>query len=77
MSVKEISIMALKLPVRSRALLADLLLDSLDEGSADANEKAWVELAKRRDDEISKGRVACKTHTEVMKAARAALRCVR
>ena len=77
MSVKEIGLQALKLPARSRALLADMLLDSLDEGSTEANERAWHELAKRRDDDITRGRVTCKSHAEVMKAAREALRCAR
>ncbi|MGD0090850.1 MAG: addiction module protein [Planctomycetota bacterium] len=77
MSVREISIMALKLPARSRALLADVLLDSLDENSTESNEKAWIQLAKKRDEDISKGRAACKTHAGLMKAAREALRCAR
>ena len=77
MSGREISIKALKLPARSRALLADMLLDSLDEDSAETNEEAWIKLAKKRDEDISKGRVTCKTHTELMKAAREALRCSR
>lgn len=77
MSVKEISVQALKLPARSRALLADLLLDSLDECSAEANERAWLALARKRDADITKRRVSCKTHTEIMKAAREALRCAR
>ncbi|MCC5850886.1 MAG: addiction module protein [Verrucomicrobia bacterium] len=67
--------MALGLPTRSRALLADLLLDSLDEGSLESNEAAWFELAKRRDAELDKGTVGTKNHAEVMAAAREAVRC--
>jgi hypothetical protein len=74
-TVHEISTLVLGLPVRSRALLADLLLDSLDEGTADANENAWLELARQRDKEITAGRVECKSHTQIMIAARKALQC--
>ena len=74
-NVKEISTLVLGLPVRSRALLADLLLDSLDEGTAEANEHAWIEVARQRDREITAGRVDGKTHEQVMGAARKALRC--
>lgn len=76
-SVKEISTMALGLPLRSRALLADMLLDSLDETVAGANETAWLEVARRRDQEIADGRVRCRTHDQVMTAARKSLRCVK
>lgn len=74
-NVKEISTLVLGLPVRSRALLADLLLDSLDEGTAEANEQAWIEVARQRDRDITAGRVSCKSHAQVMTAARKALRC--
>lgn len=76
-NIKEISTLALGLPVRSRALLADLLLDSLDEGSAEAHENAWMETALRRDQEISAGASEGKTHAQIVAAARQAIQCKR
>jgi len=76
-SVKDVTSQALTLPRRSRALLADLLLDSLDEGPSADFEREWVELAKKRDVEISEGRVECRSHEEVLARAREAVRCSR
>jgi hypothetical protein len=76
-SVKEISTLALGLPARSRALLADLLLDSLDEGTAESNEAAWVKLAHQRDKEMATGGVEGKTHEQIIAAAHRKLKCSR
>jgi len=74
-TIRELSGLALELPTRSRAILADLLLDSLDEGSPESYETAWLELAKRRDAELDKGSVGSKDHAEIMTVARDAVRC--
>lgn len=76
-SVKDLSSMVLDLPTRSRAMLADLLLDSLDEGSSESYETAWLELARRRDAEMSEGAAATMSHEEVMASARKAVKCAR
>jgi hypothetical protein len=76
-SVRELSGLALGLPERSRAMLADLLLDSLDEGTPESYETAWLELAKRRDAQLSDGSAQSRTHREVMASAREAVRCAR
>ena len=76
-SVRELSSLALGLPERSRAMLADLLLDSLDEGTPESYETAWLELAKQRDGQLSDGSAQAKNHPEVMVAAREAVRCAR
>ena len=74
-SINQITSRILTLPRRSRALLADLLLDSLDDGPTITNEDAWLELAKKRDKEISDGTMSYKTHEEVLHSAREAIRC--
>jgi len=76
-SVRELSGLALGLPERSRAMLADLLLDSLDEGTPESYETAWLELAKQRDAQLSDGSAQSRTHREVMASAREAARCAR
>lgn len=76
-NVRELSSLALGLPERSRAMLADLLLDSLDEGTPESYETAWLELAKQRDAQLSDGSAQPKAHREVMAAVREAVRCAR
>ena len=73
--VRHLATQALALPRRSRALLADVLLDSLDDEPTGDFEREWAEVAKRRDREISEGRVQCRSHEDVMASAREALRC--
>jgi len=74
-NVKELSTLALGLPTRSRAVLADLLLDSLDEGSTESFDAAWLTLARDRDAELDASTAASKSHADVMAAARKAVRC--
>jgi putative addiction module component (TIGR02574 family) len=66
---------ALRLPVRSRARLAERLLASLDELPADpAAGKLWLAEAERRAKELASGQVKGVAMAKVMKRARAALR---
>ena len=74
-SMKQITSTVLTLPRKSRALLADLLLDSLDDSPATGSEDAWLELAKKRDKEISDSKISYKTHEEILSSAREAIRC--
>jgi len=74
-TVRELSGLALGLPTRSRAILADLLLDSLDEGSLDSCEEAWLDLAAKRDTEMESGAAQSKSHADIMEGAREAVRC--
>jgi hypothetical protein len=76
-SVRELSSLALGLPERSRAMLADLLLDSLDDGAPESYDVAWLELAKQRDAQLSDGSAQSRSHGEVMASAREAVRCAR
>lgn len=62
------------LPPDERAALAHRIWDSL-EGFVDAEiEKAWMDEAERRWQEIKEGKVNCIPAEEVMKRARAALK---
>jgi putative addiction module component (TIGR02574 family) len=65
---------ALKLPATERAQLAEALLESLDELSAEEHQRLWTEEAARRDAELdadpSRGRPA----EDVFRDARARLR---
>ena len=48
---------AMKMPSGARARLADLLVQSLDDAPLNDIDRAWIELAKRRRDEVRDGRV--------------------
>jgi putative addiction module component (TIGR02574 family) len=61
------------LPLSERVLLAQALWESIDEGLTEADERAAVAEAIRRDKELSSGLVTGRTHEEVMQAARRAL----
>ena len=76
-NVRELSSLALGLPERSRAMLADLLLEGLDEGNPDSYETAWLELAKQRDAQLDDGSTQAKSHRQIMASAREAVRCAR
>jgi hypothetical protein len=71
---KNVTLSALTLPQKSRALLANILLDTLDKTVEPVNnEQAWIKEAKRRD--MNFGKSAGKSHKEVMKAAYEAIGC--
>ena len=73
MSVQELKQEAMSLPLAERVSLAQALWESIDAGLPDTDERAAVAEAIRRDGELSVGRVAGRTHEEVMQAARRAL----
>ncbi len=77
-TAKSITLGALTLPQKSRALLADILLDTLDKAVEPVdNDHAWIKEAKRRDKEMTEGKTSSKSHKEVMKAAYEAIGCKR
>jgi putative addiction module component (TIGR02574 family) len=67
---------ALKLPTRQRAKLAQALWDSIDSKPTDVplNKETLAQI-KRRDREMSEGNIRCRTHAQVMRAARKAAGC--
>ena len=73
MTTEQLIADAMALPLSERVSLAQALWESIDAGLPDADERAAVTEAIRRDKEPSSGRVAGRTHEEVMQAARRAL----
>ena len=63
------------LPLSERVSLAQALWQSIDAGLADTDEHAAVSEAIRRDEELSSGAAAGRTHEEVMQSARRAIGC--
>lgn len=74
MTVKEIEKHLLKLDVRSRARLAEKLLQSLDELSEEENERLWAAEALRRHRELSGGKSKPRPVDAVLREARARLK---
>jgi len=56
-TVERLAEQALKLPSESRARLADLLVESLDEADFGRIDRLWAAEAKRRRDEVRAGHV--------------------
>jgi putative addiction module component (TIGR02574 family) len=75
MSTEQLIADALALPLPERVELAQALWESIDAGLPDSEERAAVNEAIRRDDELSSGKVTGRTHEEVIQAARRALEC--
>lgn len=76
MSTKELAREAMALPLAERVALAQTLWQSIEGPAAGnaADEVNWsVEEASRRDAELSSGKVAGRTHAQVMQAARKAI----
>ena len=73
MSTEQLIADAMALPLSDRVSLAQALWESIDAGQPDMDERAAVAEAIRRDQELSSGSVAGRTHEEVMEAARRSL----
>ncbi len=74
-ALKKLEGEALRLPVRSRARLAERLIASLDQGPADPDaENLWTAEAQRRAEELASGKVKAVPAEKVLRRVRAALR---
>jgi putative addiction module component (TIGR02574 family) len=73
MSTEQLIADATALPLSERVSLAQALWESIDAGVPDADERAAIAEAIRRDRELSSNNVAGRTHEEVMEAARRSL----
>jgi putative addiction module component (TIGR02574 family) len=73
MTTEQLIADAMALPLSERVSLAQALWESIDAGLPDADERAAVAEALRRDEELSSGRVTGRTQEEVMQAARRSL----
>lgn len=74
MSVDELEAAALKLDPKSRARLAEKLLDSLENLSEEENAALWAEEAERRDQDWDKKPAVGRPAADVFRDARAKLR---
>ena len=57
LTLEQLTAEALQLPVESRALLADRLVESLDSAELDDIQRLWTAEALRRRDEVRSGQV--------------------
>jgi hypothetical protein len=71
---EEIEAAALKLDRKSRAKLAERLLESLEQLSDEGNARLWAEEAERRDREWDARSGVAKPAREVLRKARAKLK---
>ena len=74
MSIEELEAQALKLDPRNRARLAEKLLESLEDLSADENARLWAEEAARRDAELDASPEAARATSDVFRDNRAKLK---
>ena len=74
---KEVSTMAMSLPTESRAELAEILIQSLDEKENEEVKFAWLAEIRRRDQEIRAGASVTKPADQVLREARERLRCMK
>ena len=66
MTTSELIKNAMSLPRHSRAILAELLLDTLDEGATSAYDDEWLAVAKSRKAELLAGKVDGIPHNQAM-----------
>jgi hypothetical protein len=72
-SAKQLTGEALALPLADKVSLAQALWQSIDAGLPEADEKAAVREAIRRDKELSDGTVTGLRHDEATRTARSAI----
>jgi putative addiction module component (TIGR02574 family) len=70
MSTEQLIADALALPLAERVSIAQALWESIDAGRGNVDERTAVAEAISRDEELTSGRVAGRTHEEVMRMAR-------
>jgi putative addiction module component (TIGR02574 family) len=74
---EEVTAKALALPAKSRAELAELLIQSLEEEDDKDLKAAWLSEIHRRDQEIRMGASVTKPAEQVLREAREHLRCLK
>jgi N-6 DNA Methylase/Putative addiction module component len=74
---EELTTRALALPAKSRAELAELLIQSLEEEDDQDLTAAWLVEIYRRDQEIRAGASVTKPAAQVLREARQHLRCLK
>ena len=73
MKLEDLEAAALQLEPRSRARLAERLLESLDDLRPDENTRIWVEEAQRRADAMDAGTLSSRPAADVLRDARSRL----
>ena len=73
MTIEQIAKQALALPSEARALLADQLVESLNNGPLSDVDKVWLQIAKRRVEEVRSGDVQTIPGNEALTKVRRAL----
>lgn len=73
MTLEQIALEALGLPVKHRAILAEKLLLSLEEDADSDVEEKWMKEVERRWQEIQYGTAVCIPAEEVLQRLRAGL----
>lgn len=70
LTLEQLTAEAMQLPLESRALLADRLVESLDSAEPDEIQRLWTTEAIRRRDEIRSGRVESMPGEQVLDEVR-------
>jgi hypothetical protein len=71
MKIEDLEVAALELDPKSRARLAERLLESLENLSPEENARIWAEEAQRRADALESGSLSSRPADEVFRKARA------
>jgi len=75
--LEELTTKAMSLPPASRAELAEILIQSLEEKDDPEIKSAWVAEIRRRDQQIRSGDKVTRPAADVLREAREQLRCMR
>ncbi len=75
LTISDVTTEVLAMPTKSRAILADLLLDSLNDANTNNYDKLWIKEAKKRDKDFSNNEMTFRTHKEVMQRAKEEIMC--
>jgi len=70
LTLEQLTAEAMQLPIESRVLLADRLVESLDSAKPDEIQELWTAEAIRRRDEVRSGQVEPIAGEQVLEEAR-------
>ena len=73
--IEKLRVELMSLPYESRALLAQALIESLDDTTDPDAEALWATEIRRRDAEIRNGTAVCRPAEQVLRESRERLRC--
>ncbi len=75
MTIQQITLEAMQLPLHERVCLAQALWQSIEVGLMDSKEQSVVREAMDRDQELTSGVVQGRSHEELMANARRSIGC--